>query len=116
MKQVLREMYWEFLEGHLEVMLIPMRDPPNPGACLRVATSVNCDWYRDLCGDFESARKQQYRHFKTRVKRREIERILRRLLAGKPMQGKYADWIIAYAAKKKNNMNELRKEMLDVGF
>ena len=116
MKRILQEMYWDFCEGRLEVILVPQRDPPNPGACLRMATSANCDWYRELCGDFESARKRHYRHFKTRVKRREIDRVLRRLLAGKPTTGKYADWIIAYAAEKKNNMNKLRKEMLDVGF
>ena len=110
MKRILQEMYWEFMEGNLSVILVPQRDPPNPGACLRVAVSCNCDWYRDLCGDFESARKRQYRHFKTRVKRREIERILDRLLHDRPTHGKYAEWLLAYAAEKKNNTNKMQRK------
>ena len=101
LKPILREMYWEFLEGKLETILIPQRDPPNPGACLRISVSGNAPWYRDMCGDFESRRKRQYRKFKTRVKRRDIDRILRRLINGKPCAGMYADWITEYAKKRR---------------
>lgn len=51
-----------------------------------------------MCGDFESGRKRQYRKFKTKVKRRDIDRILRHLIAGHPVSGQYADWITEYAA------------------
>ena len=97
MRDALREMYWELMENRLEVILVPQREPPNRGACLRVACRSNADWYRQMCGDFPSRRRRQYRKFKTAVKRRHITRVLERMLAGKAVKSKYADWIIAYA-------------------
>ena len=100
-RQFIREMYWDFCEQRLQTLLVPQRDPPNPGACLRISVSCNAPWYQDMWGDFESRRKRQYRKFKTRVKRRDIERILRRLIDGKPCAGIYADWIKNYAQTQK---------------
>lgn len=100
MKGILREMLFELQSNRLEVVLIPQRNPPNRGACLRAPVATNCHWYRELCGDFESCRRRHYRNFKTRVKRREIERILKRLIAGIPTDGIYADWIMEYAKRQ----------------
>lgn len=102
LKFTLQDMYYDFMEHHLEVILVPQNDPPNVGACIRVASSSNCQWYMDLCSDFEAKYSIKYRKFKTKVKRKEIERILNRLIAGKSCQSKYADWILTYA----NNLSE----------
>ena len=99
-QDVLREMYYELLENRLEVILIPQRDPPNPGACLRAVCRSNADWYRELCGDYESRRRQQYRKFKTKVKRRHIIGVMEKQLASKTTQSKYAQWIKDYAQRR----------------
>ncbi|MBS1369754.1 MAG: hypothetical protein HPZ91_07325 [Lentisphaeria bacterium] len=97
LKYALQEMQYELQCSRLEVILIPQRDPVNVGACIRAAASFNCEWYRRLCADYESNRKRKYRKFKTRVKRKNIERILSRLIDGKESNSIYAEWIIAYA-------------------
>lgn len=97
MKYTLQDMYYDFMEHHLEVILVPQSDPPNVGACIRVASRSNCQWYRDLCSNFEAKHRVKYRKFKTKVKRKEIERILNRLISGKSCKSKYADWILTYA-------------------
>ncbi len=108
---VLREMLFELRNNRLAVALIPQRDPDNSGACVRVSISHNCCWYQQLCADFESARKRQYRKFKTKVKRREIMRILCRLIENKPCQSMYADWIVEYsaAAKERVEMHQVQQ-------
>lgn len=100
----LREMYHEFIEKRLEVILIPQREPANVGACIRVASQNNCRWYRELCADFPSRRTRQYRKFKTKIKRRYITDIMERLLAGKKSKSAYADWITRYARNMENNI------------
>lgn len=97
LKYALQEMQYELQSSRLEVILIPQCDPVNVGACVRAAVSFNCEWYRKLCADFESNRRRKYRKFKTKVKRKNIERILSRLIAGKESDSIYAEWIITYA-------------------
>ena len=63
---VLSSMLHELQDNHLEVVLLPQYHPTNPGACIRVAVGHNCEWYRQLCADFESRRKTHYKKFKTK--------------------------------------------------
>lgn len=105
LKEILSEMLYELESNYLEVILIPQRDPSNVGACNRAAISQNCQWYRDICGDYESRRKCQYRKFKTKIRRQSIRRILIRLIDGKPSTSKYVEWIINYAEKQKRNID-----------
>lgn len=107
----LLEMQNELLENRLEVILIPQVNPPNVGACIRVAARSNCSWYQKMCGDFPSKRRYPYRKFKTAVKRRHIVKVLEKMIAGRDVKSKYADWITSYAerldaeysAQQKNN-------------
>ena len=96
-KYILQEMLDELESRRLEVILVRQREPANPGACIRVASGCNCEWYRMLCGDFESQRRRRYRKFKTKVKRREIRRLLDRLISGRECRSVYADWLCRYA-------------------
>ena len=41
MKRILQEMYWDFCEGHLDVILVPQRDPPNPAPMRRTLLMRN---------------------------------------------------------------------------
>lgn len=106
LKDALRDMYYDFVERRLEVILVPQSDPPNVGACIRAASSSNCDWYRALCADFESKTSKKFRKFKTKVKRKEIERILKRLIDGKECNSMYADWILKYAESLSEEYSE----------
>ena len=105
LKFILYEMREKFCSNRLKVILIPDPDPPNIGACLRVASNSNTEWYREMCLDFPSCRKKQYRKFKTAVKRKSIERILNRLIEGKKSTSKYAQWILSYADSRLSDLN-----------
>lgn len=98
-KAVLCEMLYELQSNRLEVILVPQDEPVNVGACIRVAIAFNCQWYRELCGAFESNRKRKYKKFKTKVKRKRIEHILLRMISGINVGGVYAEWIREYATK-----------------
>lgn len=99
---VLCEMLYELQTNHLEVILVPQDDPANVGACNRLAVGFNCEWYRQLCDDYESHRRRKYKKFKTRIKRKHIEFVLQKMIAGVPVQSKYCKWITDYADKLEN--------------
>lgn len=90
----------EFEAHNLAVMLVPQRDPPNPGACLRVAVSRNATWYRRFCARHPSSRRRRNLCPDTCIRRREISRLLARLLAGLPCRSKYADELLALARRR----------------
>lgn len=78
------------LEGNcLEVVLVPCKRRVNEGGCVRVAASRNADWYRSFCAKHPSGRKRKNAAFDTRIKRRDIVRILTRLAGGLPSRSKY---------------------------
>ena len=104
---VLSSMLHELQDNRLEVVLLPQYHPTNPGACIRVAVGHNCEWYRQLCADFESRRKTHYKKFKTKVKRQRIETILMRMLSGEEVTGVYADWIRKYAEALDKELDEV---------
>jgi hypothetical protein len=107
LKEILSEMLCELESNYLEVILIPQKDPPNIGACNRAAVCINCEWYRQLCSEFESRRKRQYRKFKTKIRRQSIIRILNRLIDGKCCHSKYVEWLINEAEKRKRELEEV---------
>ena len=94
--RVLQDMRYELQSSRLEVILIPRHFNDHGGCKLRAAQSSNCDWYRQLCSEFESNRSKKYKKFKTKIKRRNIESALDRLCSGEQSKSDYADWLIAY--------------------
>jgi crotonobetainyl-CoA:carnitine CoA-transferase CaiB-like acyl-CoA transferase len=121
LQYVYAEMLYELQQNKLTVVLQPQHDPTNVGACVRLAIAHNCEWYRKLCADFESNRLRKYNNFKTKVKRKDIERILKRLIAGKSCSSIYARWIIecAYATacfNEKRMRQEVYRYSNDVPF
>lgn len=73
----------ELESSQLEVMLVPQRTFTNHGGMVRVAVSRNVKWYRDFCGRFPSSRVRKNCAFDTRIKRRDVLRVLRGALAGR---------------------------------
>lgn len=69
----------------LEVILVPSRDPDCAmrGGMIRAVQEQNADWYRNFCKQFPSNRRWQNRKGRTKIKRRDTERGLRELIAGK---------------------------------
>jgi len=89
------------LEGaHLEVVLAPARRESNLGAMIRVASSRNCAWYRCFCSRHPSSRVRHNRCFDTRIRRRDIERLLRRLIAGQACESVYAPELRSLARQR----------------
>jgi hypothetical protein len=84
----------------LEVMLVPLRRPANVGGCYRVASNRNATWYRQFCGRHLSVRMRHRRLPDTRIKRRDIVRILSRLSTGTTSRSKYAPELIALARRR----------------
>lgn len=83
LRRELERMQAEFESTRLEVGLAPLNPGKrgyNEGGCKRVTLSVNAKWYRDFCARHLSSRKRNKRHPDTRIKRRNVERLLSRLL------------------------------------
>jgi len=79
--QVAARMLDELNANCLEVVLVPDRHLPGADwRRLRCAESQNAAWYREFCGLYESNRRNRGFKFKTRIKRRETGRALRRLV------------------------------------
>jgi len=96
------EMLEELESGGLEVMLSPAPDPRHYEHMVRVAVQTNPRWYKELCRRYPSSRKDNPGGKRTRVKRREILRVLRRLIDGKPTTSQYAQDLIAEADRRKH--------------
>lgn len=89
----------EFESGRLEVALAPLNPKKrgyNEGGCRRVTINVNAKWYRDFCQKHLSSRRRNKRHADTRIKRRNVERLLSRLLSV-GSRSKYVDELIRIA-------------------
>jgi hypothetical protein len=96
----LLEMQAEFECTRLEVALVPARRPANYGACIRVAVSKNCTWYRSLCAQHLSSRMRNKRLPDTRIKRKNISRVLEHLIARGVSRSKYAQEILKLASQR----------------
>ena len=73
----------------LEVILVPLSRPANSGGMKRVAISKNAKVYRDFCARHESSRGRRRRKPDTKIKRRNVIRLLMRLAAGFPVRSQY---------------------------
>jgi hypothetical protein len=93
------------LESHqLQVCLVPLspsRRGYNEGGMKRALMDRNPKWYRDLCLRFPSSRVRRHRKPDTRIRRRDILRILTRLAMGLRSRSKYADELRAIAGRVK---------------
>jgi len=87
----------ELGERELEVHLAPAPEPAFTGHMVRVVANSNPPWYRAICERHPAGRKRKNRHFDTRVKRRDMVRILQELEAGLSPRGIYADELRAEA-------------------
>ena len=94
----LEVMLAELESSRLEVVLVPCRRFVNHGGCVRVAISKNAPWYQRFCADHGSSRKRKNAAHDTRIKRREIVRILGNLIAGRS-RSKYAPALLRIAGR-----------------
>ena len=88
------------LEGNqLVVCLVPQRYRTNDGGMIRVALSKNATWYRRFCARHLSSRRRNNSLPDTRIKRRDIVRLLNRLIAGQPTRSQYAPELLREAER-----------------
>jgi hypothetical protein len=90
----------ELESSRLEVGLVPARRETNIGAMIRVAFSRNCTWYRQFCSRHLSSRFRRNSCVDTKIKRRDVERLLRRLIAGCSSRSMYAAELLALARRR----------------
>lgn len=85
------------LESHqLRVELVPLNPSKrgyNEGGCRRVCSDKNPRWYSKFCARHTSSRGIRRGKHDTRIKRRNVLRLLARLANGLPSTSKYADEI-----------------------
>jgi len=95
MRSILEEKFELMLNqlqsSSFEVGLFPAPEPRHEGHCVRVCFEAGPPWYRKLCRDYPSSRADQNRKGRTKIKRKYIESILKRLAEGKPTESCYAE-------------------------
>lgn len=99
LKHGLEQLQGEFESHQLEIVLVPCKVRVNEGGCIRVAVSKNARWYSQFCSRHPSSRKRGNTLFDTCIKRRNIARLLQRLVDGKPTRSKYAPEILKLAGR-----------------
>lgn len=72
----------ELQSSRLVVVVCEAPEPAHEGHGVRVAVEKNAAWYRQFCASFPSSRRDQNRHGRTAIKRRDTEAALRAMLAG----------------------------------
>lgn len=94
------ELMLEELESHqLMVVLAPSkRHDAREWDMIRCLLDQNPLWYRQFCANHSSSRGVRRGKFDTRIKRANVLRALRQIIAGKPA-GKYEDELRAIGAK-----------------
>jgi len=89
------------LESHqLQVILVPLNPRLrnyNDGGCKRVLADQNPKWYRQFCARHPSSRGVRRGKLDTRIRRANVPRALRQIIAGKPA-GKYEEELKSIAA------------------
>lgn len=86
-------------EQRLQVVLIPAPEPQHPTHMVRNAITQNPEWYRELCKTYETHRTcpRKRKHPDTRLKRRNIIRILERLISVGSSSSKYTEDLLKIA-------------------
>lgn len=93
------QMQAEFESHQLEIALVPCRRHVNEGGCIRVAVNKNAAWYSAFCARHLSSRNRARALVDTRIKRRNVTRLLQRLIDGQPSRSKYAPELLKEAAR-----------------
>jgi hypothetical protein len=85
------DMLDDLLANRPEVILVPsrQRECAERGGMIRMAISRNPVWYRALCNKYPSSRGRERRKPDTRVRRRNILRLLQRLANGEHVRSAY---------------------------
>lgn len=105
--QIIEEMLYEFETNKPEVCLVPSQDEncAEYGGMIRVATTQNPEWYRNMCGDFPrpvqpSQPREKSENKRTVIKRKDTVSIFNRLLEYGGSKSKYAGYIIGEAQRR----------------
>lgn len=106
-----RELLTDLRSSRLEVVLIPSRDPDCAmrGGMIRAVQEQNADWYRQFCKQSPSNRKWQNKKGRTKIKRAQVERGLKELIAGR-CKSQYADRLRAFIVRQQEEEIESRHE------
>ena len=89
----------ELESGWLEVC----KCPSNQGGYIRVPVSVNSEWYRKFCAQFEQ-RRRKYPKPRTIIKRCHVIRALRKIIAGVESDGVYVGRLMDCIERSTANM------------
>ena len=88
------ELLEELESGYLEVCKIPGKE----GGFVRVAVSVNCEWYRRFCRRFLVSRRR-YPKPRTIIRRCDTIQALRRIVAGET-GGAYVERLMPFVEER----------------
>ena len=94
MSEPFEQMLAELESQRLEVVLVPLNPRMrnfNEGGMKRICANKNPRWYAQLCSRHLSSRIRNHKKLDTKIKRRDILRILQRLCEGKGTTSKYAE-------------------------
>jgi len=106
---ILDELYFELSSQKLEVCLIPNKDISKTDRKLRVATSINPEWYQELCNNYPSTRNRKKKLFDTKIKRKYILKVFERMIRNKKSKSIYAKDLLKIA-KDRFELYEKLKE------
>lgn len=94
----LQLMHDELESQRLTVVLFPAPRPAFEGHMIRVPIEANTAWYRKMCQDYAAGA------HRTKVRRNNILRVLKRLAAGQRTTSHYATYLLKTArARLENN-------------
>lgn len=94
----LRWMLEDLGEWRLDVTLKPAPEPAYRDHKVRAVTSLNPLWYQDLCARCPGKAHPRRPRSATAVRRRDVVRVLKRLLRGHRGFSKYEDRLVRIAA------------------
>ena len=103
-----QHMLYELETSSLEVVLVPAPAPSYPGHMIRTVQQSNPEWYKALCDKFQSnrnSRKGKYKkHGDTKIKRKHIIYLLKKLSQGIMIKSKYTDELCYIADEINQNI------------
>jgi hypothetical protein len=108
MTDIYKHLLYELEQNSLDVVLAPSPEQRHAGHSIRAVQGRNPEWYRELCSRFQSSRNRLKKHGDTKVKRRDIIRLLEQLAAGKDVASKYKEFLVSTA---QNMQEEFKNEM-----
>jgi hypothetical protein len=89
----------------LSVTLATAPEPQHPTHMIRVADTLNADWYRDFCAAHESsAHPRRSRHVDTKIKRRNVISTLTCLINTGDTKSSYKDELCEIATRLYNEV------------